>query len=452
MKLANPVRALLKGSVLAFICRWWIELVIAAVLLWGCFGPSIDSKQESHGFFVADGYVTGNGVLVRDYSNGKERVLFLTCRHVLTAVMLTTGRAFIDRADSDNAIYIREAGKGFRYIRFNNIDPRRWLTIDDDRFDYAWIELNDDEVKALTVNGDRLQAIDLESEVMPLDHSTFRTFPKGVQVAVTSLFAPVFGSGPPETKRYYWPRIPINFLNRYITVAHDWKASVLLINKKIKVPLEGREGIGFADRPQMVLDAPVHVNISGSPVFCYFEEDGHRKRKLVGLLDVGIGTDKSGFQTLDAILPLLRGESDGKVILLKNGAHLKVNIPKAKGPKGFRICDYPDYKIVGCEAEIIKQGTNVYYSVEKVSQFEKFRAGRTLKESSRDEFRAGDKFEWSCQGKDWVFVYDGEHWHDADGDVADHEEIPFGLIDCATLTRESPDQTQISLSAAYREL
>lgn len=126
--------------------------------------------------------------------------------------------------------------------------------------------------------------------------------------------------------------------------------------------------------------------------------------------------------------------------------------PTAKGPKGFRICDYPDCKIVGCEAEIIKHGTNVFYSVEKVSQFEKFRVGRTLKESSRDEFRAGDKFEWNCQGKDWVFVYDGEHWHDVDGDVADHEEIPFGLIDCATLTRESPDQTQISLSAAYREL
>lgn len=116
------------------------------------------------------------------------------------------------------------------------------------------------------------------------------------------------------------------------------------------------------------------------------------------------------------------------------------------------MADVPDCKIVGCESVTVKQGTNVLHSVETTFGFRKHRVGRALNGCHHDEYRAGDKFEWTAQGRTWVFVFDGEHWHDADGSIADHEEIPFGIIDCAILTRISPDTTCISLNAAYRKL
>lgn len=126
--------------------------------------------------------------------------------------------------------------------------------------------------------------------------------------------------------------------------------------------------------------------------------------------------------------------------------------PTVKGLKGITMADVPDCKIVGCESVTVKQGTNVLHSVETTFGFRKHRVGRALKDGHHDEYRAGDKFEWTAQGRTWTFLYDGEHWHNADGNIADHEEIPFGIIDCAILTRISPDATCISLNAAYRKL
>lgn len=316
MKLANPVRTLRLRSVLAFVYNWWLEVVIATMLLCLCFGPSLDVQQEAHGYIVSDGYVTGNGVLIRDSVNGKDRIRFLTCRHVVTAVMLTNYRAFIDLPTPENAIYIREPGTAFRYIKFSNIEPLRWKTIDDERYDFAWIELTDDEINTLSSSGRKLSAIDLDEDVALLRHASHRVFKEGHEVEVTSLFAPVYGSGPAHTKSYYWPRIPLVFINRTISLSHNRKAKVLIVNKDVKVEKVGREGVGEVMRPQMILDLPIHVNISGSPVFSYFEEDGQRVRKLVGLMDVGIGEGHSGFQTLDAVIPLLRDEQPEMVVPL----------------------------------------------------------------------------------------------------------------------------------------
>lgn len=317
MKLANPVRTLRLRSVLAFVYNWGLEIALVASVLWLCFGFSIDKDQEAHGFILSGDIVTGNGILVRDTVNGKDRIMFLTCRHVVTAVMLATRRAFVDCPSEDNAIYIREHGKGFCYVKLANIDPRRWLTIDDASQDFAWIELTEDEIKAVSPSGKKLHCIDLRKMVKPLNRASWREFAKGDEVCSTSIFAPVFGSGAPETKSYYWPHIPLGFLNRNVSIAHDWTAKVLFINKDIKVPLEGREGHGEVVRPQMVIDEKIHVNISGSPVFGLFDENGRKERKLIGIVDVGSSNDKSGFQTLDKVLiPLTNNNDPGCITLL----------------------------------------------------------------------------------------------------------------------------------------
>lgn len=57
----------------------WTLLGLGAALFIAPFLPSLDRQEEAHAFFVSDGYVKGNGVLVGAVFDGELKFALLTC-------------------------------------------------------------------------------------------------------------------------------------------------------------------------------------------------------------------------------------------------------------------------------------------------------------------------------------------------------------------------------------
>ena len=125
-----------------------LGMIVVPLIVW--HAPSIDHLEETHGFLFADGILRGNGVLVGTKVDGVDHVAFLTCKHVVTTPYQPANVAYVREARDGYGLYLNSPGKGFRYVRLTNINPRRWQLAKDADVDLAWIVLSDDEVRMIS--------------------------------------------------------------------------------------------------------------------------------------------------------------------------------------------------------------------------------------------------------------------------------------------------------------
>lgn len=284
--------------------------VLIGFVLAVSFAPSLDKLQEAHAFMEADGFMKGNGVLIGRVEDGKTRIWFLTSRHEVLGPMLTTNKAFIDGAYPDYTICIRKKGCAFRYVRFANIDPNRWMTIRDVKQDFAWIELTSDEMARVT-GGDGLpRYVDLDHEVLrEIDYST-AGFTVGSELRMLTTVAPVIGDGEAWEKWYGPYRLASPGFDSIIAFPYYSRFTLMNLRDQIELRLSAHEGGGSVSRPVHILKGSVHVNNSGSPMFVDCESETGSRRLLVGLMTAG-ARGLSAFQSIDSVLPGINGEPGG---------------------------------------------------------------------------------------------------------------------------------------------
>lgn len=299
-------------------------VTVLATVFFLIFAPSCDRIEEAHGFVRSDGYTIGNGVLVGCEVDGKPRLAFLTCRHVVTSRMATSNRAFGEIASKDNFIFLNKSGKGFQYVGLNEIDPRRWCTVSDLWCDIAWIALNDDEVRLFSGSKKMPAFVNISESWQNKDGGFVRVHALGNEVdmmkcslSVYSLFSPVFGpSDDPHKQMYLKTVFPLPFSTLSFGLAMYQKPSatsssyILLSNgpeldfygKKMRVPMRIYD-----------IQWSAHVNKSGSPVFATVENDADKGRALIGL--VALTNDEkgeAGFISLDTAIPSIRSSLAGE--------------------------------------------------------------------------------------------------------------------------------------------
>lgn len=287
--------------------RYGVLIVFVGALGFLWLAPSHDRVEEAHGFVVSGKYLVGNGVLVGMRVDGKDRVAFLTSRSVVTCKMLETGRSFKDTPAEENRLCLNMVGSGFRYVEFDNIDPRRWQLSPIADQDFAWIVLNDEEIAALggVPNYLRLPTnpLDRTHDVAHERDSLALKVELGSDLTVTRLVAPVFGKGRAASMWYYDSmfRIPVPFASSVCAVA--MQDSGRLVARKQRVPLSKDDACGLEKYEAVVSQMAIssHANNSGSPVFV---KDAGGHFRIFGLL-VGMGDECAFFQTLDRILPFV---------------------------------------------------------------------------------------------------------------------------------------------------
>lgn len=286
-----------------------VGIIVALAL---AFAPSLDKLSEAHAFMEAAGYLKGNGVLVGRVEGGTTRVWFLTSRHEILGAMLTTNKAFIDGAYPDYTICIRKKGCAFRYVRFANIDPERWMTVRDVKQDFAWLELTPAEMTRV-VGGDGLpRYVDLDREVLrEIDYST-AGFSVGSEIRMLTTAAPVIGDGEAWEKWYGPYRLACPGFDSIIAFPYYSELTLLSFREQIELSLTQCEGDGSVSRPVHILKGSVHVNNSGSPMFVDCRgADGRMTRRLVGLMAASSSNGFSAFQSIDSVLPGINGEPGG---------------------------------------------------------------------------------------------------------------------------------------------
>lgn len=100
-------------------------------------------------------------------------------------------------------------------------------------------------------------------------------------------------------------------------------------------------------------------------------------------------------------------------------------------------------QIVGIQKFVVQKGTNVLSAVMFGSPDGQFLA-QPLKRQLF-EYRAGDTFVWTLDGKECVYRFDGAHWYDAEGKDADEVVLP-SLKDGIVFVREVDERSSISIS------
>lgn len=100
------------------------------------------------------------------------------------------------------------------------------------------------------------------------------------------------------------------------------------------------------------------------------------------------------------------------------------------------------YGIVGIQQFVIHKGTNVLTGAMFGSPDGSILA-QPLKQQLF-EYRIGDTFIWTLDGKKCVYRFDGEHWHDAEGKNADNVVLP-SLKAEITIIREVDETSRISI-------
>lgn len=291
-----------KMKVVEVLKRYYGVLLIIALALVLWFGPSFDRIEETHGVLKSDRFLIGNGVLVGMEHEGRQHIMFLTCRHVLEEKMVETQRAFIDGPTSGNQMCIRCRGKGFRYVTYSNIDPARWLTVEEADRDFAWIELSKEELEQISGQGQLPSYLDLtdgstQSVGRVVCESDYPTVDveEGSEVSIYSLVAPVTGRGGPSDK-LYWPTfLKLPFLNRFL--GWCWKSSVPIVQIGAEIPIDGQL------RRENLIAASIHVNNSGSPVFAQSKSG---EEILVGLVTTENNRCGGGFQSLTSVIYAIR--------------------------------------------------------------------------------------------------------------------------------------------------
>lgn len=294
-----------------------LECALMGVLLFLLLAPGCDRLEEAHGFVRSGGYTIGNGVLVGCRVEGKPRVALLTCRHVVTARMLETGKAFAEVSQEDNYIYLNKRGWGFGYAALNNIDPTRWLTVKDLKYDFAWIILNESEISRVAGSADALSFVNIAEDGQDRSGGFVceRRFGEIVNDENTgpfvySLFSQVLGPANEPTKQFYFPcilRLPWVKMAWGIVTRQRAKMTSsdrIIPWPKIPTDLCGRKY--ETSIPAYGMKWSSHVNKSGSPVFVQVGENGEKGLALSGIVTISDNKEFTGFQSLDAVLPDIR--------------------------------------------------------------------------------------------------------------------------------------------------
>lgn len=296
------------------------KVIVALVLLLiiAAFTPSIDKCGEVHGNIKAGRFLIGNGVLVGCSQDGEDKVAFLTCRHVLTERMLQTGRAFIEDVSPDNAINIREKGKAFRYVSLSNIDPKRWLTVPDVKYDFAWMILTTEECARIFGSNGSAIYVDLVKNDSDLGFESIADIlnacrTKDAEVEMCTTLAPVIGRNP-ATAFYLPSLILIPGFGRYLALSTmDDRQIVKPSVVQVPIITTSLEGMYRVARPCIQFTFGGHVNNSGSPVFAEMKDSDKTRCVLLGLVIAGFGEtmEIGAFQPIDfvcsPILDTLRG-------------------------------------------------------------------------------------------------------------------------------------------------
>ena len=282
-----------------------VFIILIAIALFLFLAPSMDRQEEMHGFICSGKYVVGNGFLVGTSSN---RIAFVTCDHVITEKMMTTGLAFNDVASKDNAICINIKGKGFVYTKIAEIDPKRWCFPKDKSLDIAWIVLKDEEIQKIASDSLPLylqlptnfyaNSVDIIREAnFPIDGIEINS-----EVSSLQLFSPVTGTGDATKLKYFnlYYNVPFFDLSLGVTTRRKTR----LYSQRSTIRSRSNDPINSFDRflSGYVLNLSGHVNCSGSPVFSK-SKDG--KSKLIGIITASNGSH-TFFQTLDRVIPQIR--------------------------------------------------------------------------------------------------------------------------------------------------
>lgn len=277
-------------------------LGILAMLLIAWHAPSLDRLEEAHGFLFADGILRGNGVLVGTKIDGVDRVAFLTCKHVVTTPYLPANIAYAGEARDGYGLYLNRPGKGFRYVRLSNINPKRWHLAKDADIDFAWIVLSDEEVRMISGrNGPtyiQLQKgfMSKSEDMLCLHDFMYEGVTDGTEVETTRVLALVVGNQlDPVSCRYYSAIRTIPFTNNALALACQSRGTLLRIGHDVNIH---DYCDGNVRRRVSTFDTGSSIGCSGSPVFA---QDGDGHKKLVGLV-IGGNNDISHFQSLDFAL------------------------------------------------------------------------------------------------------------------------------------------------------
>lgn len=282
-------------------------LLLGGGMLFLLFAPSCDRVEEAQGFLKSSQYIIGNGILLGLEVDGKPRVAFLTCRHVIEDKMLATGRAFADRAAEENELFFNNSGWGFWYKGFGRIDAGRWQKAPDSDQDFAWIVLTDDELNSFAGASPSFiripkDSFDTTSDVLRACDFLAKGFHMGSSVKLSHMFAPVTGSGG-AAEKIYWPTyLKIPFSSSMVAIVYGESGHLIGDRATINVSCEDARGIRHGQLDVLTIDVPAHVNISGSPVFASI--DG--RNYLVGIFVAFSEDGTSSFQSLDRVLPYIR--------------------------------------------------------------------------------------------------------------------------------------------------
>lgn len=289
---------------------WTLLGLGVAALLIAPFLPSLDRQEEAHAFFVSDGYVKGNGVLVGAEVDGELKLALLTCKHIVTEKMLSHGHSYVSCPDVREKIFLNVPHRGFCYWELAAIPSARWHLASDSRQDFAWLILSREEVRRIAPNGEiscfRLpkDGCDLDSDICPGYALFANDMGDASALSCYSVYSPVLGD--PRDPREQW------FSNLYISLPGLGSCLAVTTRRRLHGPLcivgEDVETLDAGGRQvrrfQMVAaKGDGGPNSSGSPVLVSME--GKDKSLLAGVVVACNGTGIA-FQTLDKILPELR--------------------------------------------------------------------------------------------------------------------------------------------------
>lgn len=287
--------------------RYGVLTVFVSALGFMWLAPSCDRLEEAHGFVLSGKYLVGNGVLVGMQVDGKDRVAFLTSRNAVTCKMLETGRSFADAPADENRLCINKVGSGFRYVEFDNINPRRWQISPIADQDFAWIVLNEEELAALGGVPSYLHLpngpLDSSPDVAREHDCLAMKIDVGSDLAVTRLVGPVFGKGRAASMWYFDSvfRISVPFASSVCAVAVQDLGKLAAHSQRITMLNDDARGVKESELTVLQMALSTHANNSGSPVFVK-DLEGHPR--FFGIL-VGLGEECAFFQTLDRILPFV---------------------------------------------------------------------------------------------------------------------------------------------------
>lgn len=281
-----------------------LGMIVVPLIVWHV--PSIDHLEETHGFLFADGILRGNGVLVGTKVDGVDHVAFLTCKHVVTTPYRPANVAYVREARDGYGLYLNSPGKGFRYVRLTNINPRRWQLAKDADVDLAWIVLSDDEVRMISGrNGPayiQLQRdfISKGEDMLCMHDFMSEGIVDGTTVKTTRVCSIVIGNQlDPVSCLYYSAVMNVPFIKSALALACQRRGTLLRIGHDVNIH---DYCAGNVRRRVSTFDVGSSIGCSGSPVFA---QDKNGRRKLIGLV-IAANNDISHFQSLDFALTELR--------------------------------------------------------------------------------------------------------------------------------------------------